>query len=111
MDHRYRDIYPLPLPRPDRLIREIEEAVTRAELPTYSLCQTVRIYALEAFARGVAPERMIISLKAALFHNTLLLSHSERAALVEAVIPCAIEGYYLAPHATRGAAQEAAGAA
>lgn len=110
MDHRYRDIYPLPLPRPDRLIRDIEEAVASADLATGPLCQTVRVYGLESFARGVAPERMIISLKAAVFHNTLLLSHSERAALLETVIPCAVEGYYLAPHAARDAAQRAGAA-
>lgn len=73
----------------------IAHELTDAEPSPARLAECVSAYALECYAREVTPERMLVSLKAIVFSASDALDPRARAALTTALIPFALEGYYL----------------
>lgn len=85
----------LAVPLPSRLMEAIAHELTDEEPSPPRLAESVRAYALECYARDVTPERMLVSLKAIVSSATDALDSRARAALITALIPFALEGYYL----------------
>ena len=87
----------LPLPSPIRLAETLARELAADEPSAERLADGVRVYALEAYARGVPPERLLVSIKGIVSAVAEALDLRARAALVAVLIPFALEGYYLDP--------------
>ena len=82
-------------PPPTRLIEAIAYELAR-EIPSpEAVADQVRRYALEACARAIPPERMIVSLKAIVADAAPDTGPRERAEFLSGLLPFALEGYFL----------------
>ena len=95
MQLRSQDI--LLVPPPTRLIDAVAREVMQDTPSALAIAEHVRRYALEAYARNIPPERMIVSLKAIVAEAAPDTGPRERAELIAHLIPIALEGYYLDP--------------
>lgn len=82
-------------PPPARLIEAIAHELSREAPSADAISEHVRRYALEAFARDIPPERMIVSLKAIVADAAPDTGPRERAEFLSALLPFALEGYFL----------------
>lgn len=87
----------LDVPLPIRLAEAVARELAAEEPSPERLADSVRAYALEAYARGVPPERLLVSLKAIVSKTADGLDSRMRAALIAVLVPFALEGYYLDP--------------
>ena len=82
-------------PPPARLMEAIAHELARDPSSAEAIAEQVRRYALEACARGIPPERMIVSLKAIVAEAAPDTGPRERSEFLTAMLPFALEGYFL----------------
>ena len=82
-------------PPPGRLLDAISQEITRETPSPAAIAEHVRRYALEACARDIPPERMIVSLKAIVAEAAPETGPRERVEFLSALLPFALEGYFL----------------
>ena len=82
-------------PPPGRLLEAIFHEISRETPSAVAIAEHVRRYALEACARDIPPERMIVSLKAIVAEAAPEKGPRERVEFLSALLPFALEGYFL----------------